>query len=59
LNYCRDNGFADEDIIVDSIFCFGYNLTTVDTSNDKVVGILFRTLNIVIDKLLMGDLLNA
>lgn len=46
INRCKDKGFANTDIVVDTILTSASNLQEVDASNLKSVGVLFRYLEI-------------
>jgi hypothetical protein len=59
VDRCREVVDDDKDIIIDSVFCFGFNLSGFDPDNQKTLGMLWRFMQIESNKLLLGDLLHT
>lgn len=59
INRCKDAGFANENIVLDSVMTSAANLNEVDPQNFKSVGMLFRYLEISSYYQSMDNLLRA
>ena len=57
IQRCRDKGFSDDKIVIDSILCSESHIENVDASNYKSIDVLSRTIKLFMYNLKMSDLI--